>query len=100
VVGRDGLEGPDHLQLLVAHRLRLEARGGLHGDEAEELHQVVLHHVAHGAGAVVVGPAALDPHRLGHGDLDVVDVVVVPQGLEEEVAEADGHEVLDRSFPR
>jgi hypothetical protein len=34
-----------HLQLLVAHRIRIEGDGRLHGDEADELEHVVLHHV-------------------------------------------------------
>src|SRR3546814_10863531 len=44
-------------QLLVAHRIGLEGIRRLHGDQAEQLQQVVLHHVAHGTGLVVIiGP--------------------------------------------
>ena len=57
---------------------------------------MVGHHVAQSARLLVEAPAALDPDGLGRGDLDVVDVGAVPQGLENPVAEAQGHDVLDR----
>ena len=57
---------------------------------------MVLDHVAHGARLVVVGGPLLDPHGLGHGDLDVVDVRAVPDALEQGVGEAQGQQVLDR----
>ena len=55
---------------------------------------MVLDHVAQGPGLVVVGATVLDPHRLRHGDLHVVDEVPVPDRLEEGVGEAQGQDVL------
>ena len=57
---------------------------------------MVLHHVAQHARAVVVAAAALDVHRLGDVELDVVDEVLVPERLEHAVAEAERYEILDR----
>ena len=37
-----------------------------------------------------------DADLLGHGDLDVVDVVLVPDRLEQVVGEPEGQHVLDR----
>src|SRR3989304_10006973 len=37
----------------------------------------------------------LDADRFGHGDLDVVDVIAVPNRLEDPVAEPEDEEVLD-----
>ncbi len=45
---------------------------------------------------VVVVAAPLDADRLGDGELDVVDVVLVPQRLEDAVGEAEGEQVLHR----
>jgi len=45
---------------------RLRARGRLHRDDGEQLHQVVLQHVAQRAGAIVVVGTILDADRLGH----------------------------------
>src|SRR4051795_13028541 len=44
---------------------------------------------------VVVAGAAADPDVLGRRDLDVVDVVAVPDRLEHEVREPERHHVLD-----
>ena len=48
------------------------------------------------AGRVVELAAPLDADRLGHGDLHVVDVIAVPQRLEDAVGEPEHHDVLDR----
>ncbi len=57
---------------------------------------VIGHHVAQRAGRLVEIAAILDTHRLGHGDLHIVDMVAVPQRLEDAVGEAEDHDVLDR----
>ena len=57
---------------------------------------MVLHHVAHGAGLVVVPGPALDAEFLGHRDLDMVDMGGAPQRLEQRVGEAQRHQVLHR----
>ena len=72
------------------------ARRRLHRDQAQQLQQVVLHHVAQRAGPVVEVAAAFDAHRLGHRDLHVVDRGRVPQRLEQHVGEAQRQQVLHR----
>ena len=53
-------------------------------------------HVAEGARFLVEAAAHLDRERLGDVDLDVVDVVAVPDRLEHAVGEAQRQQVLDR----
>ena len=72
----------------------------LHGHEGQDLEQVGDHHVLEGAGRLVEGDAVVDPERLGHVDLHVVDVVPVPDRLEEAVGEAEGQDVLRRLLPQ
>src|SRR3546814_4756041 len=74
----------EDLVLLLADRDRVERDGRLHGDERHHLEQVGDHHVAIGAGVLVEGRAALQSQRLGDVDLDVVDVVAVPDRRSEE----------------
>ena len=93
--GRD-VDGPQDLDLLVAQGVRLERRRRLHRDQADELEEVVLEDVARGAGLLVERAAVLDADRLGHGDLDVVDVAPVPERLEDAVAEPEDQQVPDR----
>ena len=57
---------------------------------------MVLEHVAHHAGCVVVAAAAADVDFLGHGDLHVVDVVAVPDRLEDRVGKPQHEQVLHR----
>jgi hypothetical protein len=59
---------------------------------------VVLDDVAQGSGFLVEGPAAFDAEGFGGGDLDVVDVVAVPDRLEDAVGEAEDEDVLDGLF--
>ncbi len=56
---------------------------------------MILEHVAHDADAVVERAAVLDADRLGDGDLHVIDVVAVPDRLEDAVGEAEDQDVLD-----
>ena len=70
--------------------------GGLHGGDGEELHHVVLHHVAHGADAVVKSASSTDSFLFGHGDLDVIDEVTVPDGFPNGVRKAEVEEILNR----
>ena len=50
-------------------------------------------------GLVVVAAALLDADGLGHGDLHVVDVAPIPDGLEDAVGEPERHQVLDGLLP-
>ena len=92
----DGTDGAEHVRLLVAHLVGAEGNGGLHGDEAEDLEQVVLDHVPQGPGLVVIVAPAPHPVGFGHGDLHVVDVVAVPDRLKQGVGEAEGQDILHR----
>ncbi len=56
---------------------------------------MVLDHVAGDADAVEIAGPAADADVLGHGDLHVVDVVVVPHRLEQLIGEPQRHHVLD-----
>ncbi len=59
----------------------------LHGDEAENLKQMVLHNVADDAKLVEVTTAALGAKRFLEGDQHAGNVLLVPERAEDEVAE-------------
>ena len=96
LVGGDGAKRAQHLDLFVAHRVRVQVAGRLHRHQAQQLQHMVLQHVPQRAVFVVIGPAVADPHGLADGDLDVVDRQIVPQRLEDGVAEPQGDQVLHR----
>ena len=56
--------GAKDLHLLVAHRIDVHGGRRFHRQERDHLQQVVLHHVANGAGFFVKFAAALDAERL------------------------------------
>ena len=85
----------EDLELFVADDVRIERVRRLHGDEREELQQVVLHHVAQRAGLIVVTGPGADPFFLSDRDLHVVDVLLIEQRLEEAVGEAEHQDVLN-----
>ena len=57
---------------------------------------MVLDHVPHGADFVIKCAAGTDAFLFGHGDLDVVDQVAVPDRLPDGVGETEIQEILDR----
>ena len=96
VLGIDGADGLQHLDLVVADHLRVPQRGRLHRRERHHLDEVVLDHVAQRADAVVVARTALDAERLADGDLDLVDVRGAQHRLDEPVREPEHEDVLHR----
>ncbi|KKL15926.1 hypothetical protein LCGC14_2500720, partial [marine sediment metagenome] len=85
---------PKDFDLLVAYCIGLEPGGRFHGRQREQLEQVVLEHVAEDADAVVVSGTVTDRDLLGRGDLYVIDVVAVPDRLENTVGESKDQHVL------
>ncbi len=91
-------EGPHHLELFVADAIRTEVGWGFHGDEAQELEEMVLNHVAEGAGCVVIRAPFFYAHRFARGDLDMVDESVIPEWLKNGIGEPQHHDVLGGLF--
>ena len=81
-------------QLLGVHRLRILAGRRVHREQRNDLQQVVLDDVAHGADFLVEAAASLHAEALGHRDLHAVDVIAVPQGLEQRICKPEVQEVL------
>ncbi len=97
---QERLHRQQRVHLAVPHALGGEGGRRLHGDERQHLHQVVLHHVAQCACALVVRRAVLDADGFCGRDLDVVDVAAVPDRFEHAVAEAEHQQVLDGFLPQ
>ena len=96
IVQRQSAHGLQHVDLLVAQLLGLVVDQRLHRDQAQQLQQVILHHVAQRARAVVIATAGPHPVVFRHRDLHVIDVAAVPDRLEQRVGEAQRQDVLHR----
>ena len=93
---RPAFEGAQHFEFFIADRIGMGIDGRFHGDGAQQLQRMVLHHVAQRAGGFVKAAAFFHAQFFGNGDLDVGDVLAPPQGLEQGIAKAHGKQVLHR----
>ena len=92
------LQRLEHFYLLVTDGIGIQVGRRVHGNQAEQLQQVILHHIAQLARIIKVAPAAFNTHFFSDGNLDVGDMVLVPLGAEQRVGKAQGDQVLNRLF--
>src|SRR5438046_1909749 len=92
-------QGTNDFHLFVANTVGAKIGGRFHCDKAKKLQQMVLHHVAQGAGGFVVPGAPFYPECFRGGDLDVIDVARVPDWLENRIGETENENVLRRLLP-
>ena len=90
--------GLQHLGLFIADGLGVVAARGFHGREGQHLGEVVLHHVPEGTRGFVVARALFHANGFCCRDLNVVDVIAVPDRLENGVRKAHHQDVLNRLF--
>ena len=76
--------------------MRVEFGRRLHRHQRQQLKQMVRHHVAQRAGGVVETAAMADAEPFIDGDLDMIDVIAIPDRLEHAVGEAQHQDVLHR----
>src|SRR5215472_13563161 len=88
----------EDFNLFVPLRLTIGSNRRLHRQVNQDLKQMVLNHVADGAGLIIERPPALNPEILRHGDLYAFDLIAIPERLEERILEAEEHHVMDWSF--
>jgi len=94
----DRADGAQDLDLLIAERVGLQGWRRLHRNQREQLHHVILKHVAQRASFIVITGARFDAGSLRHCNLDVVYEVAVPYRLDHEIGETEHQQVLHRFF--
>ena len=92
------LERFHHFEFFIAHGIGIEAGRRFHSRHTQHLHQVVLHHIAQGAGDVVKLAALFHAQLFGNGQLHAFHIFVVPQRLKHHVGKAQRQQVLQRFF--
>ena len=98
VFGIKRVQAVQDFRRFVTHGIGIDQRGRLHRHHRQDLQKVVLEHVAHRAGTVVVTAPVFHADGFGGGDFHVVDVVPVPERLEQAVGEAQHQQVLHGFF--
>src|SRR5258706_5952398 len=86
------------LGLLITDCVCLERNRWFHSGKRDKLEYVVRDHVPQRTGGIVIAAALLDAEFFGHGDLNVVYKIAVPNRLKDAVAEAKNQNVLNRFF--
>src|SRR4029077_16158505 len=79
------LQRPNSLQdlnLFVTYRFTIGSHRWFHREVRQDLEQVILNHVANRAGLVVECPAGLNSEVFGHGYLHALDLIAVPERLQ------------------
>src|SRR5262249_42723306 len=94
------MNGVQNFGLFVAHIIGMEGDRRLHRREADELHDVIRHHVAQRARRVVIASTSFDADELSHGDLHMIDVVPVPDRLKKPIPETKYQDILDSLFAK
>ena len=85
--------------MLVSNHVGVERHRRLHRGQADQLEDVIRDHVPQRSSALVVVAPSLHADRLGDRNLHVVDVVAVPDRLEDAVGKAKGQDVLNGLLP-
>ena len=81
--------GFQYLHLLVANAFAVEPCRRLHREIGQNLKQVILNYVTNYACLIVKSASPLHAEILGQGDLYTLDVVAVPERLNEGVCKAE-----------
>ena len=92
--------GAEQRDLRVLDRRGVAAGRRLHRRGGHDLHQVVDDDVAQRADGVVEVAAILDAEVLRHRDLDALDVVAIPDRLEDPVREPEEEDLLEAHLPQ
>jgi hypothetical protein len=88
------LYGFQQFHFLIANRFGVERHRWLHRSQREQLHRVILNHVAERSTLLVVPAAGAYADFFRYRDLNAVDEVAVPQRLEDRVGESLHQQVL------
>jgi hypothetical protein len=64
------------------------------------LEQVILHHVPQGTGLIKIARSLTDARFLGHCDLHMIDVMPIPQWLDDRIRKPKHQQILYGLFPQ
>lgn len=86
------------LGLFAVHCTKIPPSGRFHGEESDDLEQMILDYVTQAACGLVKGAALPYAETLREGDLDAGHVVTIPDRLKEGIGKAEIENIHDR-FP-
>src|SRR6185312_6788875 len=78
----------------VTYFIGLKRNGRFHGNEAKQLQQMVLYHIAERSGCFVIISTVFNAQLFRYGYLNAVDIVAVPGRFEECIGKPEGENIL------
>src|SRR5690606_1180350 len=90
------VDGVQDLHLLVSDRIGGKRDRRFHRGERDELKKMVRDHIPQRTRLVVVTSAPLDTECFGDRDLNMVDVISVPNRFKDAVPKAEDEQILHR----
>ena len=96
----DDSERPHNFYFFVANIRRGHGVWRLHGHQTQQLHKVVLQHVAELADLVVVRKTTINTHGLGNRDLNMINAGVIPLCIDKSIGKTQGQQVLHCFFAK
>ncbi len=88
----------EHLIFFVANGVRVGSGRRLHGDERQQIHDMILYHVAKRSGIIVIAAALLDAERFRGGNLYGLNIIARPDRFKDRIGESERHDVLHGLF--
>ena len=88
-------QGSDHLHLLIPNVVGGHGIRRLHGDQTEQLHQVILQHVSQLSDLIVIRKTTINADGFRHRDLHMVDAGIVPLGIDKTIGKTQRQQILD-----
>ena len=67
----------------------------LHGDQTEQLHQVILQHVSQLSDLIVIRKTTINADGFRHRDLHMIDAGIVPLGIDKTIGKTQRQQILD-----
>ena len=98
IIQRERLNRPQHFDFFVAHAVGVKRNRRLHRHQRQHLQHVILEHVAQLPGLLVISGAMLHAERLRHRNLHVINILAIPDRLENRVRKAEHQNILHRHF--
>ena len=87
-----------YFDLFISRELSGVANRSFHRRYHHQLEQMILEHVAQDTRLVVIPTSTPNLDFFGYGDLDVIDVIAIPNRLEDRISETQHQDVLDGFF--
>ena len=95
---RPRLERAQNREFFIANAVGIHSRRRVHGDETQQLQQMILHHIAQCARLVIKLRTTLHTEFFRNRDLHIGNIISTQNWFKKTIAKTQSHQVLHRFF--